>query len=768
MPSSLFTSSPLLPGPATRSSHHHRPYTPFKYPAHHKSAFLKPWFKNRLVIIAVMVIVLIAVTRFGKRDGTAWGDGVSRWDGWSGREDGDELRRLDVLSDDVENSGVVNGKQGGGGVKENDGALSEANADANGAGGKVKMEGDIGRAGKEASNESAEDGDGEVPVEVVDNAPIGVGVDANKRAAAGKAEVDELADGAADVAADAAQKGSVHEVPVKGGVVNGEMVPKNADVAVGAGSGAPADDAPVRKQDQVVNEAVKGPNNASGNNAPPIENVAPLKAGNHVPDPTKQHGGVEGEMGAGSGAARAKIEDPAAKHPQADGQGAQAGDHQAAVQDALDQISDSDPQKAAQQPPPAPNQNSDNVQDTPQPQPAQNPQPPPLAPPAPPNPTPPPPTRHPLSNIAIALKTGHDIALTRIPIQLLTFLHNAPHLLLIAEDSSSVGPYPVIDVYTPHNGNASPDTKGPSFMAEYWKKEMEDQLKGMKPGEERVVVDKNNKGWQADAHKNLPGFGEMRRKFLDGSEGEGVEWFLMIDDDTYVFPQNLAHFTSTEDPTTPLYFGAPNIFTGCDDVRKMGDGPLFAHGGSGILMSRAALELLTDPPHLQKCITKYRDCWAGDVRTALCLRDAGVLLTRHPAAHFHGDPPSRTSFWPRDPCEKPLTFHHLLPSQIQNLYNTPSQNLTTYGAILQHLRPSLHIPASNEMEMDVNREGGDYKDVPSGSGEECRRKCERDEGRCVSWTFDVGRCWLKEGVVGGRGKRGAVSGVFGERYVCRE
>ncbi|KAJ3042667.1 hypothetical protein HDV00_006946 [Rhizophlyctis rosea] len=159
------------------------------------------------------------------------------------------------------------------------------------------------------------------------------------------------------------------------------------------------------------------------------------------------------------------------------------------------------------------------------------------------------------------------------------------------------------------------------------------------PGEERVVVDKSNKGGQADAYQNLPGFAEMRRKCLDGGE------------DTYVFSDNLAHFTSTHDPTNPLYF------TGCDNVRKIGDGVCYLH---------------VTPPH---------------------------------------DPPSRNSFWRRDPYEKPSTFHLLLPPQIQNLYKVSSTNLTTYDVILQHLRSSLHIPAK----------GGDYKDIPTGSAEDLKK-----------------------------------------------
>jgi hypothetical protein len=71
--------------------------------------------------------------------------------------------------------------------------------------------------------------------------------------------------------------------------------------------------------------------------------------------------------------------------------------------------------------------------------------------------------------------------------------------------------------------------------------------------------------------------------------------------------------------------------------------------------------------NIDKCIIKYKSCWAGDIRTGLCLRDAGILLENFPG--FHKDPPNKKfrwkGFWP---CDIPVTFHHLLPAHIQKLY----------------------------------------------------------------------------------------------------
>lgn len=97
----------------------------------------------------------------------------------------------------------------------------------------------------------------------------------------------------------------------------------------------------------------------------------------------------------------------------------------------------------------------------------------------------------------------------------------------------------------------------------------------------------------------------------------------MLDDDTYMFMENLRLYLRDFNPDLPFYIGNPSVFKGCDGIRKFGDGPQFAHGGSGILLSRAAIKAMLNI--VDECVVKYSDCYWGDVRTGLCLRDAGIL-----------------------------------------------------------------------------------------------------------------------------------------------
>jgi hypothetical protein len=67
-------------------------------------------------------------------------------------------------------------------------------------------------------------------------------------------------------------------------------------------------------------------------------------------------------------------------------------------------------------------------------------------------------------------------------------------------------------------------------------------------------------GWKTDAHKNLPGFRLLNQKFPT------AKWYIMIDDDTYLFKHNLAHFLADFDHTEGHYFGLPSSFKGCDGM----------------------------------------------------------------------------------------------------------------------------------------------------------------------------------------------------------
>lgn len=86
-----------------------------------------------------------------------------------------------------------------------------------------------------------------------------------------------------------------------------------------------------------------------------------------------------------------------------------------------------------------------------------------------------------------------------------------------------------------------------------------------KRGNDRVAVVPNTeaKGWKSDAHKNLPGLKKLYEKY------PSADWYMMIDDDTYLLMHNIHNFLSHLDPDEDYYIGNPNVFVGCDGVSDM-------------------------------------------------------------------------------------------------------------------------------------------------------------------------------------------------------
>lgn len=172
-------------------------------------------------------------------------------------------------------------------------------------------------------------------------------------------------------------------------------------------------------------------------------------------------------------------------------------------------------------------------------------------------------------------------------------------------------------------------------------------------------------------------------------------------------------------------------------------------------------------PNLKTCIKKYKPCWAGDIRIALCLRDYGILIQESLPWTFNRDPPHNKFDYPVDPCSKPLTFHHLLIEQIQKLYNLESviPHQINYGELFQDWKDS-----DEGIIVKGNRKGSDYDSMEADSAKACMERCKQDV-KCMSFVFDgeTSKCWMKTGIPGlSTNVNNLFTGHFGSKYRCNK
>lgn len=121
-------------------------------------------------------------------------------------------------------------------------------------------------------------------------------------------------------------------------------------------------------------------------------------------------------------------------------------------------------------------------------------------------------------------------------------------------------------------------------------------------------------------------------------------------------------------PEEPHYIGSENQIGGI----------IFGHGGSGVLLSHAALKLgvemyVQNQKEWEDFTGKH---WAGDAVMAKVLRDVGVTLD-YGAPSFQGKGPG-DMLWEGDAgiikkkarwCYPILTMHHIRPEVIKDIWN---------------------------------------------------------------------------------------------------
>jgi len=135
---------------------------------------------------------------------------------------------------------------------------------------------------------------------------------------------------------------------------------------------------------------------------------------------------------------------------------------------------------------------------------------------------------------------------------------------------------------------------------------------------------------------------------------------VFIETDSYVIWPNLVKWLKGYDSTKPLYLGS---------VVMVGD-IMFAHGGTGYVISNAAMNKLLGPERTGLASSwdlRLRNECCGDYALALALKEHGVSVTGV-EPYMNGKKPSTFQYGPDLWCHAVVTMHHLVPHDVNNIW----------------------------------------------------------------------------------------------------
>lgn len=171
------------------------------------------------------------------------------------------------------------------------------------------------------------------------------------------------------------------------------------------------------------------------------------------------------------------------------------------------------------------------------------------------------------SKVLLVMDTGATEAYAKVPTQMMTVLKCVPEYLIFSDLEQNIAGHEVHDslatvLFEAQDGNPDFD------LYRRQKACVVDQATCNKVGKP------SKEGWNLDKYKKI----HITEKAY--AMRPNYDWYLFTDADTYVLWPNLMQWLKQLDPTKKLYLGS---------VAMMGGFP-FGHGGSGYIVSKAAME----------------------------------------------------------------------------------------------------------------------------------------------------------------------------------
>ncbi|KAH8727011.1 hypothetical protein GQ44DRAFT_738727 [Phaeosphaeriaceae sp. PMI808] len=330
-----------------------------------------------------------------------------------------------------------------------------------------------------------------------------------------------------------------------------------------------------------------------------------------------------------------------------------------------------------------------------------------------------------MNDVTIVLKIGAGEAKTQLPVYLNRLGRCKQDLLIFSDRKDSYNGFEIADALA----HLRPEYKfnNPDF-------DVYDRIQNA-----NTTHSKSDEGWRLDKYKFLP-----MMEWTSYLRPES-HWFVFIELDTYVNYDNLYRFLSHFNPQTAHYFGSP-VWPKKKTV--------FAHGGSGFILSRSALDKIMafgrmfgenkhfPGTHFFGQDVKKQCC--GDEVLAQVLKKSGVPLRGY-WPMFNGEKPTSLRFDKEQWCEAIITMHHLTEVDFTQLTKWeaarphPSRPLT-FEELYTLIEPQLQETAGDwsNLSDDVTYKKGSN---PAKSFEKCYKACLKD-GSCMQFQHSTTECRL--------------------------
>lgn len=261
------------------------------------------------------------------------------------------------------------------------------------------------------------------------------------------------------------------------------------------------------------------------------------------------------------------------------------------------------------------------------------------------------PVSHSAENVVVSIHTGASEAADKIPTLMKSSLRCVKNAIVFSDLEQDIGGYHLYDALDAIPSSITDNNVDFKFyqrQRELWDKEQNiDALKGAKSPKD--PSGRELAAWTLDKYKFIHVLEKSWALKPD------MDWYLLIDADSYIVWSNLLDWLDTLDPTKKSYFGSEVAISGTR----------FAHGGSGIVLSKAAMQelVVVHNDTATRWDSQIDGKCCGDLVLSMALQDYGIQL-EDAWPLMSGERPSTMPFGPGTPeywCRPALSFHHTTP-----------------------------------------------------------------------------------------------------------